>query len=169
MPVTTVTITRGTTKFNHKITLRPKRSESSIGSRKTTRTRKKAVTCDTTAKKVTICIKQDEGEEESPKKVNHVSEYNSSATTSEHYLFELREETITRLYKHMQSNEKLQQIYTLEILSDPYTPTTIKQASSWKDNEIYRRNLQSKKSIISLKESPGTSIKKKRQEKWVTN
>ena len=60
--------------------------------------------------------------------MNLVSEY------EDFYSFELSENTIDWIYQCMQPDEAvLKHLYTVEILVDSYTPTTIKQALSCVD------------------------------------
>ena len=77
--------------------------------------------------------------------INHVSEYESTLSPNENqeepYFFALNEQTIDRLYQSMHTDEAtLLQLYTLELISDPETPTTITQALTSKDKELWRRS-----------------------------
>ena len=134
-PVSTVTI-------GNKKQLRPRNTNTSVTSQRTskvTQRSRKVVTGDTTARRVTISTEQDEGED---REVNLVSGYETQTTSSSvNYIFELREDTVDRLYKCVQADkEALQQIYTLEVLADPFTPTTIKQALTCEDKELWKKS-----------------------------
>ena len=127
-------------------------SKSSITSTRSNERGNKVVTGDTNARKVTIFTKQDEGEsimssDESnmssdENDVNLVHEYKNSESHSDmNCIFTISEDTIDRLYQGMQSNQDVtMQLYTTELMSQPFTPTTIKQALTCKDRELWRKS-----------------------------
>ena len=91
-------------------------------------------------RKVTIFTGQDEGEDED--NINLLSEYQDQRNKLEKeqpYFFELKEDTIDRLYNTMQTDEAtLLNLYTMELLSDPETPKTIQQALTSEDKKLWR-------------------------------
>lgn len=56
-------------------------------------------------------------------------------------VYYLNEATIDRLYQGMQTNDTtMLQLYTMELMSDPETPSTIRQALTSKDKELWRKS-----------------------------
>lgn len=93
------------------------------------------MTGNTTAKRVYIITEQDEGEESN--EVNLVS--NNEINEKDAYFFTLNENSINRIYQAMKPEEnKLLNLYTLELMSDPETPNIIRQALNGKDKELWR-------------------------------
>ena len=143
-PIPTITVTKETSTkpaSSHNMMIKSRQESSSIaGTVKSRRRTKKIVTGDTEARK--IFTHQDEGEGKEARKINLVGEYQTPTNNkNEHYIFELREDTINRLYKHMQPNkDAIQHVFTIETLADPYTPTTIKQALSCDDKELWKKS-----------------------------
>ena len=130
------TTRRRTNKTAH--TMKTRSKAGSIADSVKIRRRNKVVTGDTVPKR--IFTRQDEGEDKEPSKVHLVSE-NSIPPTNPHYIFELKEDTINRLYKHIQTDEdEIQHIFTIETLADEFTPTTIKQALSCTDKELWKKS-----------------------------
>ena len=95
------------------------------------------MTGNTTAKRVCIITEQDEGEESN--EVNLVS--NNEINEKDAYFFTLNENSINRIYQAMKPEENiLLNLYTLELMSDPETPNTIRQAFNGKDKELWRKS-----------------------------
>ena len=98
---------------------------------------RKKVTGNTTAKRVRIITEQDEEEESN--EVNLVS--NNEINEKDAYFFTLNENSINRIYQAMKPEENiLLNLYTLELMSDPETPNTIRQALNGKDKELWRKS-----------------------------
>ena len=153
IPVPSVTVRRS--KRLEKLAKSPDRTakhkkKSSVSSQRTTSnkrksTRVKKVTGDTVARRVRIFESQDEGEEVNT--LSHLAcEYDDdNEARSEYELFYLSEATCDRLYQGLPSDDEVMlQIYTMELMSDPETPTTLKKALSGKDKEIWRKSATAK-------------------------
>ena len=71
------------------------------------------------------------------------------------YFFHLNEQTIDRLYKHMQPDKnEIEQIYTIEAaLQEPYTPETLKQALTCHDKEFWRQSATAEVNTFLKRES----------------
>ena len=104
------------------------------------------VTVDTTARKVKIFTRQDEGESSvssDDNDINLVSEYEDKDVDNPNvdYIFTISQNTIDRLYQGIQSDENVMlNLYTTELMSKPFTPTTIKQALTSTDRELWRKS-----------------------------
>ena len=127
----------------HPMKLRKRTNKHKDGSKASTKSKRsviKKVTGDTVAKRVRIFDAHDEGEDDA--EVHHVhSENTESSSNGDDYTFDLSEETLERLYDGMQMNEEqLMMIFTMELMSDPYTPKTIRQALSCEDREFWRKS-----------------------------
>ena len=142
VPVPTVSVRTPRTKSRaHKMTTRSSGIPTG-GSLQSNKRGKKVVTGDTTVRRIHIFTTQDEGEDEE-ENVNLVSEHDNDTVESSNteYIFTISENTINKLYQGLQSDEPTyQQLYTMELMNDPNTPTTIKQALSSKDKELWRKS-----------------------------
>ena len=142
VPVPTISVSKRITRSQTKpITTRSAAKKTSSEPIKTSKRGKKIVTGDQRVRQVHIFTDQDEGEEED-NDVNLVSEYDSESESSNtEYIYSISEDTINRLYQGVQSDERTySQINTMELMNDPNTPKTIKQALSSKDKDLWRRS-----------------------------
>ena len=140
IPVPTVKIPRAAKQQANR-SIKSQASIKSIRSKGSTKKKsnvgRKHVTGDTVAKRVRIFTGQDEGE--SGQDVNLVSEYHDDPAANRLHCFDLSQQSIDRIYNAMQPDEEvLLNIYTMELSSDPETPTTIRQALKSKDNKLWR-------------------------------
>ena len=116
-------------------------SKTSRSSRRTTRRGQKIVTGNTIPHKVTIFTVEDEGEVDN--QVNLVSKNvsNDEDLNQTSYFFELSEHSVDRIYKCMNLKENvLLNVYTVEVMTDPETPKTIRQALTCEDKELWRKS-----------------------------
>ena len=138
VPIPTVTIPRRNperqSRMKSTASVKSTKSKSSIKDKRG----KKIVTGDTTPKRIHIFTEQDKGEEDD---INLVGEYKANEEQNEPYLFSLNENSINKIYKSMQPDEAtLLKLFTLELLSDPNTPTTIEEALASEDKDLWRKS-----------------------------
>ena len=141
VPVPTIT-----TKRTHKKP--PSKQAQSTSSQKSSQshlklrsgTKVKRVIGDTVAKRVRIFTNSDEGEE--MPNVHHVDEDNDEESTElDLNIMQLSDKVVERLQQGIDSDdETILQLYTMELINDTNTPTTIRQALSCEDQALWKKS-----------------------------